>query len=86
MLSIFHAPSVFLLTVWSVAAPVVVLERPRGLRALRRSRDLVRGNGWRVFAVIVVFTISVNVVSRGIERGAGYAFGFGAGVAAAVVV
>jgi hypothetical protein len=79
-------PGLFLLTVWSVAAPVVVLERPRGLRALRRSRELVRGNGWRVFAVIVAFTISVNVVSRGIEQGADYAFGFGASVAAAVVV
>jgi hypothetical protein len=32
----------YLLTVWSVIVPVVVLERPGGLRALGRSSDLVR--------------------------------------------
>lgn len=47
-------PGLVLATVWSVVAPVVVLERPGGLRALGRSRDLVRGNGWRVFCVIIV--------------------------------
>src|SRR6476469_9133759 len=41
-------PGLILLTVWSVAAPVVVLERPPGLAALGRSRELVRGNGPRV--------------------------------------
>ena len=35
-------PGLILLTIWSVAAPVVVLERPGGLRALRRSRELVQ--------------------------------------------
>ncbi len=79
-------PGLVLLTVWSVAAPVVVLERPRGLRALRRSRELVRGNGWRVFGVIAAVTLAVNLVGRGIERGVGYAFGFGPGVAAAIIV
>ncbi len=79
-------PGLILLTVWSVAAPVVVLERPRGLRALRRSRELVRGNGWRVFGVIAAVALAVNIVGRGIERGAGYAFGFGPGVAAAIIV
>src|SRR5271155_5227724 len=42
-------PGLYLLTVWSLAAPVVVLERPGVLAALRRSRELVRGNGWPVF-------------------------------------
>jgi hypothetical protein len=82
---IFLIPALFLLTVWSVAAPVVVLERPSGLRALRRSRELVRGSGWRVFAVIAIFTISLDAVSRGIETGA-YALGIGPGLAASVVI
>lgn len=60
-------PGLILLTIWSVAAPVVVLERPGGLRALARSRELVRGNGWRVFGVIVVLVILVVVVSGVIE-------------------
>lgn len=83
---ILLVPGLSLLTAWSVAAPVVVLERPRGLRALRRSRELVRGNGWRVFAAIAAVTISVDAVARGIERGVGYAFGFAPGVAATVVL
>lgn len=56
-------PGLFLLTIWSVAAPVVVLERPGGLRALGRSRELVRGEGWNVFAVILLMVILVGVVS-----------------------
>ena len=46
-------PGLILLTWWSVVAPAVVIER-RGLDAFSRSRDLVRGNGWQVFGVIVV--------------------------------
>ena len=49
-------PGLILLTWWAVVAPVVVIER-RGLDAFGRSRDLVRGNGWQVFAVIVVVFI-----------------------------
>jgi hypothetical protein len=45
-------PGLVLLTIWAVFPPVVVLERPPGLEALGRSRDLVRGNGWRVFALV----------------------------------
>jgi len=38
-------PGLILITIWSVTAPVIVLERPGGLGALGRSRELVRGNG-----------------------------------------
>jgi hypothetical protein len=61
-------PGLILLTIWSVAAPVVVLERPGGLRALGRSRELVRGEGWNVFAVILLLVILVAVVSFVIEE------------------
>jgi hypothetical protein len=60
-------PGLILLTIWSVAAPVVVLERPGGLNALSRSRELVRGNGWNVFGVILVLVVLVVVVSGIIE-------------------
>jgi hypothetical protein len=59
-------PGFVLLTIWSVFAPVVVLERPAGLRALSRSRELVRGNGWRVFVVILVLVILVGIVAEGV--------------------
>jgi hypothetical protein len=74
-------PGLILLTIWSVAAPVVVLERPGGLRALGRSRELVRGNGWRVFAVIFVLFALVAVVSFVIEL----AFSFSSAVVSALV-
>jgi hypothetical protein len=64
-------PGLILLTIWSVAAPVVVLERPGGLRALGRSRELVRGDGWNVFAVILLMVILVALVSGAIEAVAG---------------
>ena len=60
-------PGLILITIWSVAAPVVVLERPGALRALGRSRELVRGNGWQVFGVIVVLVIGVGIVAAMIE-------------------
>ncbi len=56
------APELFLLTIWSVVAAVAVLERPRGLRALGRSRELVRGNHWRVLALIIVLTLPLTLV------------------------
>ncbi len=64
---ILIVPGLILLTLWAVAAPVVVIEHPGGLRALDRSRELVRGNGWRVFGVIVLFALLVLVVGGTIE-------------------
>ncbi len=78
-------PELFLLTIWSVFAAVAVLERPRGLRALGRSRELVRGNGWRVLAFIlalaVPLTLIVNVVNR-----AAHPAGGGTGIALRLLV
>jgi MFS family permease len=47
-------PGLILLTIWSVAIPVTVLERPGILDAFGRSRQLVKGNGWNVFGVLLV--------------------------------
>ena len=78
-------PGLIALTVWSVAAPVVVLERPPGLKAMRRSRELVAGNGWPVFGVIFVLGVAVAIVAGGIEIAAESA-GTGAGIVARVVL
>jgi hypothetical protein len=56
-------PGLILLVLWSVVAPVTVLERPGVFAAFGRSRELVRGNGWNVFGVIVLVFIAVVVVS-----------------------
>ncbi len=79
------APGWFLLTIWSVTAPVVVLERPGRLRALRRSRTLVRGNRWRVFGVIALLAIPLGIASHALEL-VGSAAGHGPALAAKMLV
>jgi len=69
-------PELFLLTIWSVLAAVAVLERPSGLHAFGRSRELVRGNGWRGLPLILVLAFPLALVASGVER-AGHVAGFG---------
>jgi hypothetical protein len=55
-------PGLIALTVWAVAAPVAVLERPGVFAAFGRSRELVRGHGTAVFGtIILVFLLVVTV-------------------------
>jgi len=55
-------PGLILLTWWAVVGPVVVIERPGAVAALGRSRELVRGNGWQVFGVLVLLFLAAFVV------------------------
>lgn len=56
-------PGLIILTIWAVSSPVVVVENPGVFAALGRSRELVRGNGWQVFGVIVaIFAIILVVI------------------------
>jgi hypothetical protein len=79
------APGTYLLAVWSVAVPVVVIERPGGLRALGRSSDLVRGHRWRVLVVVVLFWVTLGACSRALGL-AGRVAGHGPGLAAQLIV
>jgi hypothetical protein len=56
-------PGLILLTIWSVVAPVTVIERPGVFRAFGRSRELVRGYGWPVFGTIVLVFLLVVAAS-----------------------
>jgi hypothetical protein len=59
-LALLIVPGLIILTVWAVAAPVVVVENPGVFAALSRSRELVRGNGWEVFTLILsLFAIKI---------------------------
>jgi hypothetical protein len=60
---LFIIPGLILLVIWSVVAPVMVLERPGVFAAFGRSRELVRGNGWAVFRVILIVGFAVILVS-----------------------
>lgn len=60
---LFIIPGLFLLTIWAVIAPVIVVERAGVFESLGRSRDLVRGRAWQVFGVILVTFLIVAVAS-----------------------
>ena len=77
-------PGLVLTTIWCVATPVVVVERRRGLGALRRSRELVRGNGLRAFSVLLVFVLCVGLLTSGVDLAAA-TVSTGTGVVARVV-
>ena len=55
-------PGLFLLTIWAVIAPAIVVEHCGVIEAFGRSRELVRGNGWQVFGVLFVVFVIVVVV------------------------
>ena len=55
-------PGLYLMTIWAVIVPVIVIERSGALASFGRSRDLVRGHGWHVFGVLVLVLVLVIVV------------------------
>jgi hypothetical protein len=56
-------PGLFLLTIWSLIVPTIVLEGKSAGESFGRSRELVKGNGWSVFGVIVITIGAVIVAS-----------------------
>jgi hypothetical protein len=56
-------PGLFLLTIWAVIAPVIVIERRGVFEAFGRSRQLVKGQGWPVFGTLVVAFLIAIVAS-----------------------
>lgn len=58
-------PGLVLLTWWALITPVIVLERKRVGEAFGRSREIVRGNGWTVFGVMLITTL-LSAVGAGI--------------------
>jgi hypothetical protein len=55
-------PGLYLLTIWSLIVPAIVLEKVGAMESFGRSRELVRGYGWTVFGVIII-TIVINIVA-----------------------
>ena len=56
-------PGLFLMTIWAVIAPVIVLEKLPPFAAFGRSRELVRGHGWTVFGIVVVTGLLTAIAS-----------------------
>jgi hypothetical protein len=56
-------PGLFLLTIWAVIAPAIVVEETGVAGAFSRSRALVRGHFWVVFAIVVITTLLTGIAS-----------------------
>jgi hypothetical protein len=78
-------PGLYLLTIWAVCSPAIVVERVGIMDAFGRSRDLVRGQGWAVFGtILVVFLISFAATALAI--GIAASIGVGALIAVSIFV
>ena len=56
-------PGLFLITIWAVIGPVIVLERAGVFASFGRSHQLVRGHGWHVFGTLVLLWVVLLVVN-----------------------
>jgi len=65
--TLLFVPGLFLATIWAVIAPVIVLERRRALESFGRSRELVRGHGWQVVAVVAILFL-LQLLVTGVIR------------------
>jgi uncharacterized membrane protein len=56
-------PGLWLITIWAVIIPAIVIEGSGVLNSFGRSRQLVRGHGWHVFGTLVLVFIIMFVVN-----------------------
>ena len=56
------APGLFLITIWAVIVPAIVIERAGVFASFGRSQQLVRGYGWQVFGTLVLLWLILLVV------------------------
>jgi hypothetical protein len=62
-IDLFIVPGLFLITIWAVIIPVVVIEQRGVFATFGRSWALVRGRAWHVFGAFVVTVIILFAVN-----------------------
>jgi hypothetical protein len=62
-LAFLIVPGLILLTWWALIPPAIVLEDRGVFEAFGRSRELVRGNAWSVFGVLIITYLLTSVIS-----------------------
>jgi hypothetical protein len=58
-------PGLYLITIWAVIIPVIVLEQSGVMASFGRSHQLVKGRGWHVFGTLVLtwlILLAVNLI------------------------
>lgn len=76
---LLFVPGMLLATIWSVAAPAVVVERLGPFAALSRSRWLTRGHRWTVFGLLTLLLVLSWVASGVYSSTVLLGFGFHGG-------
>ena len=64
-LALLIVPGLYLITIWAVIIPVIVLEQSGVMASFGRSHQLVKGRGWHVFGTLVLawlILLGVNLV------------------------
>jgi hypothetical protein len=77
-------PGLILLTFWSVGAPAIVVEGVGPIEAFGRSWQLVRGQAWSVFGVLLLVFLIV-VIAEAILGAIGAAIGVAGFIVAAII-
>jgi hypothetical protein len=67
-------PGLYLLTIWSLIIPVLIVERGPAMEAFARSRYLVRGTAWQVFSILVVIYLITFVIQQVFRAAGGTTF------------
>jgi hypothetical protein len=62
-LALVIVPGLWLITIWAVIVPAIVIGRSGALDSFGRSRALVRGHGWHVFGTLVLVFV-ILIVTR----------------------
>jgi hypothetical protein len=75
----FVVPGLVLLTWFAFVAPVIKIEHPPIVAAFRRSRELVRGRFWLVFAIVLPILVASELVTVFVQQGTADLLGEGFG-------
>ena len=62
-LALLIVPGLFLLTIWALIAPAIVIENRGVIESSGRSRELVKGHGWPVLGTVLSALVIAIVVS-----------------------
>jgi hypothetical protein len=65
--TLFVVPGLVFLAYFSIAPVLIKLERDDVWTSLRRSADLVRGQFWRVMAILVSVIVVTEVIAQGVS-------------------
>lgn len=60
-------PGLMLMTAWSVAAPVLVMEKRSVEASFSRSGDLTRGHRWSIFGLLVIYFVLAMIISVAVQ-------------------